>query len=1426
MICGKGLSIYFCFFLNIILCLSSQTALAQVPPPPVMEIDTVSSIATRSDLGNYTALHAAAYYCAPAPSVCVADGGEGLFVKNNTGPCNADGGSVIQDAAMHPRNCWYRQNVKGDLRQWGLTADSPYDAIYAKTNTLTQLNASHIMNVAIASLQALGITEIHTKQVNLLIGLDTFDPLKSPALLTLPAGSSLTCDAPPAKTPQNGNFSNLRGSLILARGEIWSGDGHYYPNYIDAASNNDVEIHDCAAIIPQWYINPALADQTIGNGWPCSWTPLNTTAGQECGITFVPPYNTTPPLPSYLDLDAIRANMASAGDVAIKSGRSGKIHDLGILGFDNCVWAYGSPGFIAKNLAMDCNIGLYMSANGGATTAKDFDNDPFLTKQTNADVQLYWDVSNIVPVVPTGGGPPFCHVTVQVATTQSGTAAPSLATFGTYPNYIQSLTTPHGDPYHLPMWISGLKNAGFSCKSDGTGPSGSSPGWAIQHVSSDGMHVTFDLAGSVFACTFAPSCPAPVLTSQGDWLANTGMIRIAGSIANLQSGMYVTSADPSWPACGGNPCQLTITGVIARATGPDPNDGYNGYIIVSRPPTSASAGGGNTLVGLSFSNPPNGTLPDGNVYTDDSPCKLQDGPGGDGNPVGNCAIFFAAQRYVAGYSAAGVASSRLPSSRGGTFAAGTLLDGTAGFRAINIFDFDHYYGIATIDAATCDFSETHGDGIAQINNTNKVAIYVAGASRGCTFVSDAAGDKPGAALVSDLYGTVDDTMASDVLNGVTVTSLGQYGTANITLPVSETVPTTWPSIGVLHICSAESSGSCVTNSAHEFDEFVDYTYNPASPATITITGRARFGTAPVNWSGSVGSSVYLFWTTINSGANDNPGKSSATIFMNMGDATNGPTGNHFEIHHGGAILTNTNASVSGNAFISTNTLGVAISGASEPKTLIQFEDANARILTTVSADSIFANYAGQGALNLPLSYYQPFGSPQSLTYTDLSGAVVALPPDYAGDVAVQDTTNLPATGVLRVDAEFIAYHVDGTATLYLDSRGLCGSQPAAHAIGAMGSYMALLYGCGIDNGVTAKLTMDSVGNVGFAQSSLSHGQVYMTLVSLLNDIQLCPQSGQGLIISGVMREVQACSIVPVGSGHTTASTFYYVYAAYHQVAVTNIADVGGTPGNIRLYFGAAPSPALPDFYAGSPITCYGITGSASATANVVGDVHTGTGTDGTGPYIDLLDVAGTAHPHGTGACEYVGLEISTTTHTTASNGVEIYGTSLATSNPALTLVGGFYSDTTNTAHDTPTQRDVESWFNRQIKTCQIKWTGTATATGTFPAEFKMGSPATTPLHCEFVTWGQGDVDWKLFGAIANTTLSEMASASAGFDGATSAFEVLQFEQNNANQHYPLALGGSVKSMSQGVHYMTTLGGAPTGPVTITNGGGEEIRIPQ
>jgi hypothetical protein len=207
---------------------SASPASAQLNVVEIDSIDGTSGTTLYTTApSNTLSVHLRSYHCLGGLP-CKSDGGEGLLVYQGTS-CTPDGGSVFQD---HLNQCWYRANLNGDLRQWGVTAGSQYDAAVSATPTAIDT----ILGSAITAFSAAGIQTIHTGQVSVLLHQQHI----------LNQGWSLTCDVPPVRDAVHGNFTNLPGSIVLGRGI-----------YLDALSNNDVEIHNCAAIIPEWYINPS-----------------------------------------------------------------------------------------------------------------------------------------------------------------------------------------------------------------------------------------------------------------------------------------------------------------------------------------------------------------------------------------------------------------------------------------------------------------------------------------------------------------------------------------------------------------------------------------------------------------------------------------------------------------------------------------------------------------------------------------------------------------------------------------------------------------------------------------------------------------------------------------------------------------------------------------------------------------------------------------------------------------------------------------------------------------------------------------------------------------------------------------------------------------------------------------------------------------
>lgn len=1302
-----------------------------------MQMNQMSDLTGNTNT-TYTAVYVGSYYC-PSGTPCPADGGQGLFVRSTSTTCAADGGRVVVDSEPTPQ-CWYRQNLNGDLRQWGITAGSKYDA--SRFTPISHLVASDgLVGAAITALTTAGISTIHTGQVSILLE----------SRLSLPSGWSFTCDTPPVKDATNADYTHIPGSIIL---------GHGSTVYLDATASN-VEIHDCAMILPEWYINPDKV--STFQGYPF------TAAGHAHF--------------AYADLEAIRSNMILASDAAIMAGTGANIHDVTIAGFDNCLEATGGARLVATNIMMDCAIGFYGFNNGGGTDLHIVGNLPLLTRQPGFANEEYWDISSI-----TGSSTDECELQLKPNSTASFPLTDiqnSNSGAATAPSGLR------GDPYSYPAWVTNLTTAGLPCSSVGTGAFGNDAAWTVHnlntaHIGDPDPYVTVDLAGSHWAPHDHMSGGGSDVVTHGDWNANSNIIHVAGPVSNLTPGMLLNSSDPHWPSS-----DPSIVSVNQRCTGPDPNDGYNGCIVIS------------TTLPYQSTNTPNINAYDPQDF---APATNKC----DGQGKGFCFYYNAAERYLSGNSDAGKASARVPASRGGHMGAGFLMYEISGLRGTALDTYGHYYNYASLDSASCVVNQVAGDDNGELDAANSVGISVAGSSRGCQFIAKDTG-KSGTAMAADTYGTLDQV--EQQVNDADLTGLRnllQYQVSNGSnyLPVPHVE--NFAKRGVLHIClTYDPHNSAICNTG-DFNEFVDETVvsGTTGPGTLSINVRGRFGTAPVNWhdtcpSGSC-AQLYIFPTTINGGSVAGGRPTASTLFSAMNDNSTVGSQSQFEVQHGAATFQNLRSEGRGMGFISTNASGAIIASSNIPNTALTFEDTHARILTTVSPDSTLANSPEQGALNLPLSYYQWFGSPQGI---NVSGSGVSA--SQLGNVTVQDTTNWPPTGILSIDSEYASFHIVDGVTLSLDQRGLCGSLPVAHNAGSMASYQYVLYGCPSSGQGLSQFAMDATGEIASQQSGLAHGQVYMSFDG--SNIELCPRNGSGLMIAGALRQLRGCSFLPETGA---ASGLQYVYATYHQIPVTAIDNASS---HLRL---AVPTTA--GYAPNSALTCYGITGTGASQINGITQTSTSYVTD---TYISLLGTTSVSPPpHGTGACEYISMEFSTTAYTLDSKGVEVMS---GAGNSSKTLVGEVYAASAGTILDNATHRDVASWFNRKGKACIATWSANGRATSSSYTELKTTTAPINPLHCEFVAWNQDDVSWSLFGMVNDSTSNEVASLAAAFDGTSPTTEIVQWQESDPSQRYPLGLSGQTSFSADNVHYITTLGKSPTSAsVTVYASGGEEVRIPQ
>ncbi|HWA88460.1 MAG TPA: hypothetical protein VG889_00385 [Rhizomicrobium sp.] len=319
---------------------------AHATQPNVVEVDSVDAVNSPSglDLTAYTAFHAASYHCASAP--CPADGGEGLFLKSGTS-CSPDGGSVIKDGAS-PRNCFYRQNLNGDLRQYGVTLGSVYDCSVSGPSSCTSVapvTGNSPLTSMITAAQLAGLQNVTTSGVQ----------VKITANVTIPSGVDLDLGGP---TP----FGN-RNSLLDVPGTMF------------IAHAKSLKLSDHAGVhggllLPDWY---ATAPSSIA------------------------------------DLYTMRDNMVSNGDTGLQCTGSGcTVHDMQIAGFDTSYELDNAPYNFATNVIADGDVCFWVDGGGGSMKWTSTECVPIMTN-TNFDNQEYFGVTAIAESPATPG---ICRVTL------------------------------------------------------------------------------------------------------------------------------------------------------------------------------------------------------------------------------------------------------------------------------------------------------------------------------------------------------------------------------------------------------------------------------------------------------------------------------------------------------------------------------------------------------------------------------------------------------------------------------------------------------------------------------------------------------------------------------------------------------------------------------------------------------------------------------------------------------------------------------------------------------------------------------------------------------------------------------------------------------------------------------------------------------
>jgi hypothetical protein len=159
------------------------------------------------------------------------------------------------------------------------------------------------------------------------------------------------------------------------------------------------------------------------------------------------------------------------------------------------------------------------------------------------------------------------------------------------------------------------------------------------------------------------------------------------------------------------------------------------------------------------------------------------------------------------------------------------------------------------------------------------------------------------------------------------------------------------------------------------------------------------------------------------------------------------------------------------------------------------------------------------------------------------------------------------------------------------------------------------------------------------------------------------------------------------------------------------------------------------------------------------------------------------------------LMLSTTGHSTASNGVETM-----TGDTTKTLVGKIYTSASNTILDNGTNRTVISWFNRRLKAINTGSAGNSTSSLT---SVLLG------LTVTFLSWSADSYQAQLSGIANNSTVNDGASIGILVDGAGGGFTSAQMISNPASSSQQL-ISIAAGSVAEGVHTLQAQGAAVTG----------------
>ncbi len=1352
-------------------------SLSDVASAQMTEVPSIAALVSTPPLGN--AAYVASYYCTGTPCIPDGKGGEGLFIKNIAATCTTDSGSVFLDSASH---CWYRQNLNGDLRQWGVTTGSDYDAAKAVNSALLPLGATSLIQAAYSALLSTGIsnygiTSINTNQVSIYLD----------ATLDIPVTSSLNCGATGGSQISGGNYLGRPGSIFLAHKAVVQLQGPV-ATPTQSYPTDSSYIANCL-VLPFWLLPNSTTPPTNTRANAPTSTGCQYAHTSQFGLSF------NYPATQYSDLEAIRGNMIICGDDAIvwDTSSGGTSHDLWAFGFDNPFYLKAADHSNLANTSADGDVCYYTEQGGGLTTISTSHCDVTLTRNvlindhnplpTNTDcAQIgsggnsvcdyeYFQIGDIVPSTSLNSFMrPNCQVKL-IQGIESGrwTTPPDPASIMS-----SSIRMPSpagnpgavGDPITYPMWIANLNTTTNASSCIGHGP---------------------------YSITVLPSCS--ITTSGNPYVgtACTALDLLESDLGMYYAGIdYRVTAEATWDVCSTPPCAVrivsgnvnamepgeivtgsspfpapsNIVSVVRDAKGIDPNDGYLAEVFIDQPLNTAAL----TDTALQFSSNtsmgPNVFMPSSSLH------KCQD------SNIGECAFFSTGARPFAGQSIAAKTSAQLPESNTHYYGAGFIDNGTAGLDLLTTFSFGHHYGYVLQDAHETVMTDREGDENGDIADRS-TTFYVVNGDSVHTAVQGGKGSKSGTGIVNNFY-ALTDTSAATVTDptgvgmGINLT-VGVSGVSSLQTDLGLGAT---GGKGTAGICNHTTSGGCNASHPEEYltFEIVDSTH-------ILITSRGNYFTVP----GTYSFNAMIFSTAI-----------SAPKYCDSLSNTSAP------VEYTGAVsienirgcLQLANFDSEENAdrydFISNNSTGVNISNSNLTGIGFLYENATA-----------YSAMSGCGNILTPPQAWNcshPFGPISTIT---ASKTVDATATQWSCDATAGAVALQIPLGSTLPNQVFEIKKVDATGNACTITMSVDPNAMTTDSLDGQSSYVL--------NATNQSVTFKNAGgtaswftlSTGAPLSPLVNGQVYLSYRGSNTSLQLCPSDGSGLIVNYQLVTIPAACLYLKNTSLSSAGDDDLIYASRSKVTVSNVTV--GTGGDIQV-MAVNPYKASDQVWA----SCSGIKGATETNISGLANIITPLS-------FEFIGTAFTSsYLPSNGSCVLIGLqafEKSTMVHTTAPNGVE------TNSDYTKTLVGMVHVGSGQTILDTPQHRDVASWFNRRTKTCIQTPIALNVPVSTTYAELD------STHRCEFVKLGGGNNQWSVAGSGFDSNATAVVSISADFDSPITPEP--EFTEGSGTVRFPVNVSGSKVGLTpEGTHWITMLGKATMNAGTLTSGTLIELRILQ